>query len=50
MEAVPVRIVPRGWGETQRKEAWWITPLFVFIVLRRLHRLRHVGGVPERAL
>ena len=33
MEAVPVRIVPRGWGETERREAWWITPLFVFIVL-----------------
>src|SRR6478736_9453030 len=33
MEAVPVRIVPRGWGQTERREAWWITPLFVFIVL-----------------
>ena len=33
MESVPVSIVPRGWGETQRNEAWWITPLFVFIVL-----------------
>ena len=33
MEAVPVRFVPRGWGETQRRDAWWVTPLFVFIVL-----------------
>src|SRR6476619_326263 len=33
MDAVPVKIVPRGWGETERPEAWWITPLFVFIVL-----------------
>src|SRR5213082_743690 len=33
MDAVPVKIVPRGWGETNRTEAWWITPLFVFIVL-----------------
>jgi hypothetical protein len=33
MEVVPVSIVPRGWGETQRTEAWWVTPLFVFIVL-----------------
>jgi hypothetical protein len=33
MESVPVSIVPPGWGETQRKDAWWITPLFVFIVL-----------------
>ena len=33
MDAVPVKIVPRGWGETNRREAWWITPLIVFIVL-----------------
>src|SRR4051812_19249896 len=33
MEVVPVKIVPRGWGETERREAWWITPLFVFLVL-----------------
>ena len=24
MEAVPVKIVPRGYGETERQDAWWI--------------------------
>jgi hypothetical protein len=33
MDVVPVSIVPRGWGDTERREAWWITPLIVFIVL-----------------
>jgi hypothetical protein len=32
MEAVPVKIVPRGYGETERQDAWWIEPLIVFIV------------------
>jgi len=32
MEAVPVRIVPRGFGETRRRDWWWIEPMTVFIV------------------
>jgi hypothetical protein len=24
--------VPRGYGETERQDAWWIEPLIVFIV------------------
>ncbi len=32
MEAVPVKIVPRGYGETERQDAWWIEPLLVFVV------------------
>jgi hypothetical protein len=33
LEAVPVRIVPRGYGETQRRDAWWVTPVVVFVLL-----------------
>jgi hypothetical protein len=32
MEAVPVKIVPRGYGETERQDAWWIEPILVFVV------------------
>ncbi|HTM03930.1 MAG TPA: hypothetical protein VL173_10535, partial [Vicinamibacterales bacterium] len=32
MEVVPVRIVPRGWGQSNRREAWWITPVIVVAV------------------
>ena len=33
MEAVPVKFVPRGYGETFRRDAWWVEPLVVFLVL-----------------
>jgi hypothetical protein len=33
MEAVPVKWVPRGFGETNRRDAWWVAPLTVFIGL-----------------
>ena len=33
MEAVPVKFVPRGLGETYRRDAWWVEPLVVFLVL-----------------
>ena len=33
MEAIPVRVVPRGFGETRRRDAWWVEPLVVFLVL-----------------
>ena len=33
MEAVPVKIVARGYGETYRRDAWWVEPLVVFLVL-----------------
>jgi len=33
MEAVPVKFVPRGFGETYRRDAWWVEPLVVFLVL-----------------
>jgi hypothetical protein len=32
MEAVPVKIVPRGYGETERQDAWFIEPILVFVV------------------
>ena len=32
MEAVPVKIVPRGYGETERQDAWWIEAIIVFVV------------------
>ena len=27
MEAVPVKFVPRGYGETYRRDAWWVEPV-----------------------
>lgn len=33
MEAIPVRVVPRGFGETKRRDAWWVEPAVVFLVL-----------------
>ncbi len=33
MEAVPVKFVPRGYGETYRRDAWWVEPFVVFVVL-----------------
>jgi hypothetical protein len=33
MEVVPVKIVPRGFGETQRRDTWWWEPVLVFTVL-----------------
>jgi hypothetical protein len=33
MEAVPVKFVPRGFGETYRRDWWWIEPIVVFVVL-----------------
>src|ERR1044071_503253 len=33
MEAVPVKFVPRGYGDTYRTDAWWVEPLVVFLVL-----------------
>jgi hypothetical protein len=32
MEAVPVRILPRGLGETQRRDWWWIDAMLVLAV------------------
>ena len=32
MEAVPVKIVPRGFGETHRRDWWWVEPMIVFTV------------------
>ena len=33
MEVAPIRFVPRGWGETYRRDQWWIEPIVVFVVL-----------------
>ena len=33
MEVVPVKIVPRRFGETERRDSWWWDPLLVFVVL-----------------
>ena len=32
MEVIPVRFVPRGFGETQRRDTWWWEPAIVFTV------------------
>ncbi len=33
MEAIPVRVVPSGFGETSRRDSWWATPLAIFVGL-----------------
>jgi hypothetical protein len=33
MQVVPVKIVPRGFGETTRRDAWWWAPLVVVVGL-----------------
>ena len=33
MEVAPIRFVPRGWGQTYRRDQWWIEPMVVFVVL-----------------
>jgi hypothetical protein len=33
MEAIPLRVVPSGLGETSRRDSWWATPLAVFVGL-----------------
>ena len=33
MTTVPVRVVPRGFGQTSRRDAWWLVPAVVFTIL-----------------
>jgi hypothetical protein len=33
MDAVPVPLVRRGFGETTRRDTWWTTPVAVFLIL-----------------
>ena len=33
MQVVPVKIVPRSFGETQRRDSWWWEPVMVLAVL-----------------
>ncbi len=33
MEPISVPLAPRSFGQTSRRDAWWITPLAVFLVL-----------------
>ena len=33
MEVIPVRIAPRGFGSTARRDVWWATPIAIFIGL-----------------
>ena len=32
MQAIPVKIVPQGFGETRRRDWWWIEPMIVVVV------------------
>ena len=50
MEAVPVKIVPRGYGETERQDAWWIEADSRRRRVLVVPRLRHVGGDAERSI
>jgi hypothetical protein len=33
MTTVPVRVVPRGFGQTTRRDTWWVVPAVVFTML-----------------
>ena len=33
MTTVPLRVVPRGFGQTSRRDAWWVVPAVVFTIL-----------------
>jgi hypothetical protein len=33
MTTVPVRVVPRGFGQTMRRDTWWAVPAIVFTIL-----------------
>jgi hypothetical protein len=33
MDAVPVSLVRRGFGQTTRRDTWWTTPVTVFLIL-----------------
>ena len=33
MEVIPVRLAPRGFGSTSRRDMWWVTPIAIFIGL-----------------
>ncbi len=33
MNVIPVKVVPRGYGETSRRDAWWAVPVAVFLGL-----------------
>ncbi|MGE0591846.1 MAG: succinate dehydrogenase [Vicinamibacterales bacterium] len=33
MQVIPVRVEPRGFGQTSRRDAWWAVPLGVFLGL-----------------
>ena len=32
VKAVPIKLVPSGFGETRRQDWWWIEPIVVFVV------------------
>ena len=33
MGAEVVQLRRRGWGETMRRDAWWVQPVVVFVIL-----------------
>ena len=37
-------------GNTSRRDAWWVSPAAVFLGFGAFHRVRHVGGISERSL
>ena len=42
--------VVRSFGETRRRDLWWVQPGSVVLVFAIVHRLLDVGGVSERTL
>ena len=50
MSSAPTLVARRSFGNTMRRDLWWVQPLVGFPRTLDLHRLRHLGGVSGRAL
>ena len=48
MADVPHPLPQARFGATMRRDAWWVQPAIVFLMLSRLHRLRDLGRIPGR--
>ena len=45
MAGTPLPVLPRRFGATMRRDAWWVQPAIVFLVLSAFIVLRDLGGI-----
>ena len=50
MSSIDVPLERGRFGQTARRDSWWVQPLLTFLGLGDLHRLRHLGRLPGRPL